>query len=162
MTCYFPDVSSYQAGISLAGAPAAAIKSTEGTGWTSSDYAKAIGRARSAGCYPIAYHFLHAGSASAQAARNWRHHRFIDAYRKLGGVGQLSGALSGTARQVPHDHRLDNGCRAAAQPLARQAALLDVRHSGGQSSRLASMAATRPRCRHQRGPSASAPPQSTN
>ena len=36
-------------------------------------------------------------------------------------VVQLSGALSGTARQVPYDRRLDNGCRPAARPLARQA-----------------------------------------
>ena len=67
-TLYFPDISSYQAGVSLAGAPAAAIKSTEGTGWTSSDYAKAIGRARSAGTFAMAYHFLHGGGASAQAS----------------------------------------------------------------------------------------------
>lgn len=112
MTVYFPDISAFQAGISLAGAPAAAIKSTEGTGWTSSDYAKAVVRARNAGCFAMAYHFLHSGSAGAQAAHA---HGvvggtplmldaeptgssrpgmgditgFIDAYRKLGGVVNL-------------------------------------------------------------------------
>jgi hypothetical protein len=68
MTVYFPDVSAFQAGISLAGAPAVCIKATEGTSWASSDYGPAIGRARAAGCFAMAYHFLHAGSAGAQAA----------------------------------------------------------------------------------------------
>ena len=68
MTLYFPDISAFQAGISLTHAPAVAIKATEGTGWTSSDYAPAIGRARRAGAFAMAYHFLHAGSAAAQAA----------------------------------------------------------------------------------------------
>ena len=63
MTVYFPDVSAFQAGISLAGAPAAAIKATEGTSWASSDYGPAIRRARTAGCFAMAYHFQHAGSA---------------------------------------------------------------------------------------------------
>ena len=68
MTVYFPDISAFQAGISLAGAPAVAIKATEGTTWTSSDYAAAVGRARSAGCFAMAYAFLHAGAGAAQAA----------------------------------------------------------------------------------------------
>ena len=89
-----------------------AIKATEGTGWTSSDYAPAIGRARMAGAFALAYHFLHAGSAAAQAAHA---HAvagrtplmldaeptgssrpglgditgFIDAYRRLGGTCNL-------------------------------------------------------------------------
>ena len=109
MTIYFPDISAFQKGISLNGAVAAAIKATEGTGWTSSDYSPALGRARSAGCFPVAYHFLHSGSAAAQA----KHCHdvaggtplmldleptgssrpslgdgagFIDAYRRLGGI----------------------------------------------------------------------------
>ena len=112
ITVYFPDVSAFQKGISLRGAPAAAIKATEGTGWTSSDYSSAVGRARAAGCFAIAYHFLHAGSVAAQAAHA---HAvagstpmmldteptgtsrpgmgdtlgFIDAYRKLGGTVNL-------------------------------------------------------------------------
>ena len=32
MTLHFPDVSSYQAGISFAGAPVAMVKATEGAG----------------------------------------------------------------------------------------------------------------------------------
>ena len=112
MTVYFPDVSAFQKGISLKGAPAAAVKATEGTGWTSSDYSAAIGRARNAGCFAIAYHFLHSGAAAAQAAHA---HQvagstplmldaepsgssrpgmgdtlgFIDAYRGLGGTCNL-------------------------------------------------------------------------
>ena len=52
-TLFFPDVSAFQAGISLAGAPAVAIKATEGAGWTSPDYAPAVGRARMAGAFAI-------------------------------------------------------------------------------------------------------------
>jgi peptidoglycan hydrolase-like protein with peptidoglycan-binding domain len=109
MTIYFPDISAFQKGISLNGAVAAAIKATEGTGWTSSDYSPAMGRARTAGCFGIGYHFLHGGSAAAQAKHchdvvggtplmlDWEPTGssrpgvgdatgFIDAYRKLGGV----------------------------------------------------------------------------
>jgi len=111
-TTMFPDISGYQAGISLAGAPIAAIKATEGTGYVSSDYQPALGRARAAGCFPVAYHFLHGGNAAGQAA--FCHGRvgatplmldaeptgssrpsladvqhFIDAYRSGGGVCNL-------------------------------------------------------------------------
>lgn len=111
-TLFFPDISAFQAGISLAGATAVAIKATEGAGWTSSDYAPAIGRARMAGAFAMAYHFLHAGTPAAQAAHA---HTvagrtplmldaeptgssrpgmgditgFIDAYRRLGGTCNL-------------------------------------------------------------------------
>ena len=112
MTVYFPDVSAFQKGISLNGAPAAAIKSTESTNWTSSDYSAAIGRARSAGCFAMAYHFLHSGNPAGQAAHAYAVvgktplmldaeptgssrpgmgdvTGFIDAYRRLGGVVNL-------------------------------------------------------------------------
>jgi Glycosyl hydrolases family 25/Putative peptidoglycan binding domain len=68
MTVHFPDISGYQSGISLAGAPAACIKATEGASWANSDFGPALGRARAAGAFAMAYHFLHAGSPAAQAA----------------------------------------------------------------------------------------------
>jgi hypothetical protein len=108
MTLHFPDVSSYQAGISFKGAPIAMVKATEGTGYVSPDYAAAKARAASAGAYLCAYHFLRAGNGAAQAA--WCYHHagttplmldmelegsskpgvadaaeFIHAYRALGG-----------------------------------------------------------------------------
>lgn len=71
MTLFYPDVSAYEEGISLSGAAAACIKITEGTGWLSSDWMPAVGRAAKAGCWPFGYHFLHAGNGSGQAA--WCH-----------------------------------------------------------------------------------------
>lgn len=64
---FYPDISNYQAGISLAGAPAVCCKATEGTTYVSPDYARAKADAASHGAYFFAYHFLHAGGASAQA-----------------------------------------------------------------------------------------------
>ncbi len=67
MTLHFPDVSSYQAGISFKGAPVAMVKATEGAGYVSPDYAAAKARAASAGAYLCAYHFLRAGNGAGQA-----------------------------------------------------------------------------------------------
>jgi len=67
MTIFYPDVSSYQAGISFAGCVIAVAKATEGTGYTNPDYAAAKGRAATAGAYFCAYHFLHAGNGAGQA-----------------------------------------------------------------------------------------------
>jgi lysozyme len=112
MTLHFPDISAFQSGISLQGAVAAAIKCTEGTTWLSGDYANAVGRARSVGCWPMSYHFLHAGHAAAQAGWARAHHAgvplmldlepagssrptvadgvgFVDAFRKAGGTCNL-------------------------------------------------------------------------
>jgi glycosyl hydrolase family 25/putative peptidoglycan binding protein len=112
MTIYYPDISAYQAGVNLSGVSAVCIKATEGTGWLSSDYGPALARAKVAGAYAFAYHFLHAGNTAAQAT--WCHSHtgatplmidaepttgsspsipditgFTDAYRKLGGVVHL-------------------------------------------------------------------------
>lgn len=109
MTVFYPDISAYEAGISLVGAPAVCIKVTEGTSWLSPDYGPALARAREAGTFAFAYHFLHQGNAAAQAA--WCHQHagavplmldcepaagssprvadaaeFTGAYRALGGV----------------------------------------------------------------------------
>jgi len=68
MTIFYPDVSSYQAGISFAGCIIAVAKATEGTGYTNPDYASAKVRAADAGAYFCAYHFLRAGNGAAQAS----------------------------------------------------------------------------------------------
>ena len=67
MTIFYPDVSSYQTGISFAGCVIAMVKATESTGYTNPDYANAKTRAARAGAYFCAYHFLHAGNGAGQA-----------------------------------------------------------------------------------------------
>jgi peptidoglycan hydrolase-like protein with peptidoglycan-binding domain/GH25 family lysozyme M1 (1,4-beta-N-acetylmuramidase) len=68
MTIFYPDVSSYQAGISFASCVIAVAKATEGTGYTNPDYAPAKVRAADAGAYFCAYHFLRAGNGAGQAS----------------------------------------------------------------------------------------------
>jgi glycosyl hydrolase family 25/putative peptidoglycan binding protein len=112
VTIFYPDISAYEAGIAISG-PAVCIKATEGTGWLNQDYAPAMARAKAAGTFAFAYHFLHAGNAAAQAA--WCHQHagstplmidwepatgsspsvadatgFTDAYRALGGTVHLA------------------------------------------------------------------------
>lgn len=113
MTIHFPDVSPFQGGISLAGAVAAALKTTEGAGWSAGKwFTDAVARAHASGTYPVAYHFLHQGNAAGQAG--WCNSRdgglplmldleptgsshptvsdgtgFIDAYRRAGGICNL-------------------------------------------------------------------------
>jgi len=67
MTLFYPDVYSGQAGISFKGAPIAMVKATQGTGYTNPDYAAAQVRARAAGAFFCAYHWLMQGNGSAQA-----------------------------------------------------------------------------------------------
>ena len=67
MTILYPDVSSYQTGISFAGCVIAMVKATENTNYRNPDYAAAKTRAASAGAYFCAYHFLHAGNGAGQA-----------------------------------------------------------------------------------------------
>ncbi len=68
MTIFYPDVSSYQTGISFTGCVIAMVKATEGTGYTNPDYAAAKVRAANAGAYFCAYHFLRAGDGAGQAS----------------------------------------------------------------------------------------------
>jgi peptidoglycan hydrolase-like protein with peptidoglycan-binding domain len=68
MTIFYPDVSSYQAGISFSGCVIAVAKATEGTGYTNPDYAGAKVRAANAGAFFCAYHFLRAGNGAGQAS----------------------------------------------------------------------------------------------
>ena len=112
MTLFWPDVSAFQGDIAMTGAPAVAIKVTEGTSWVSPWYTTQAARAKAAGAFQMAYHFLHSGNPSGQAA--FAHaraggtplmldcepagasrpsisdaERFIDAYRAGGGVCAL-------------------------------------------------------------------------
>jgi peptidoglycan hydrolase-like protein with peptidoglycan-binding domain len=73
MTIFYPDISAFQAGISVAGATAVCVKATEGSGWFSSDYDRAMAQAKADGVFAFAYHFLHAGNVSAQAAWCFSH-----------------------------------------------------------------------------------------
>jgi hypothetical protein len=111
ISVFYPDISGFQAGISLRGALAVACKVTEGTGYFNPDYNRARSAAARCGAFFFAYHFLSAGRAAAQAAWCFNHAGntpimldfepsggrpqmadaigFIDAYRRLGGVIHL-------------------------------------------------------------------------
>lgn len=67
MTIFYPDISSFQAGVSLKGALAVSCKATQGTGYTNPDYARAEKNAAANGAFFFAYHFLMAGNGAAQA-----------------------------------------------------------------------------------------------
>jgi GH25 family lysozyme M1 (1,4-beta-N-acetylmuramidase) len=68
MTIFYPDVSSFQTGISFAGCVIAMTKATENDNYTNPDYAPAKARAAHADAYFCAYHFLHAGNGAGQAS----------------------------------------------------------------------------------------------
>jgi peptidoglycan hydrolase-like protein with peptidoglycan-binding domain len=68
MTIFYPDVSSYQTGISFAGCVIAMVKATENDDYTNPDYAAAKVRAAKARAYFCAYHFLHGGNGAGQAS----------------------------------------------------------------------------------------------
>lgn len=112
MTIFYPDISSFQKGISLKGALAVSCKVTQGTSYANPDFERARTNAATNGTFFFAYHFLTQGNAVSQAA--WCHSRagriplmvdfeptvgsrpslndclnFIDAYRKIGGVTYL-------------------------------------------------------------------------
>jgi len=68
MTLYFPDASSWDAGISLSGALAVCVKATQGTWYVNPFYEALKAEAVRAGAFFTAYHFLEEGNAAAQAA----------------------------------------------------------------------------------------------
>jgi hypothetical protein len=109
----YPDVSSAQAGMSLAGAAAVCVKITEGAGYVNPSAPASKQQADAEGAVLFAYHFLHAGTPALQAA--WCHQHngsvplmvdcepeppslpaladltgFVDAYRQLGGICHLA------------------------------------------------------------------------
>ena len=67
MTIFYPDVASGQTGISFSGVPIAMVKATEGTSYINPDYVPARLRAKEAGAFFCAYHFLQAGNGAGQA-----------------------------------------------------------------------------------------------
>lgn len=68
MTIFFPDISSYEAGLAIQpGTVAVIAKATEGTYYQDAQYASFKAQAARVGAVFSAYHFLKAGSASAQA-----------------------------------------------------------------------------------------------
>lgn len=73
MTIYFPDMSAYQQGISLAGAQAAGIKCTQGLTYASPAYAQQAAAADKAGVFRLAYHFLEHAQGAGQADYFYAH-----------------------------------------------------------------------------------------
>lgn len=67
MTVFYIDISSFQAGINLAGWHAVASKITQGTGYTNAYWQRFKGQAANAGAYFFGYHFLEAGNGAGQA-----------------------------------------------------------------------------------------------
>lgn len=113
MTLFIPDMGSFQADIKLTGALAAIVKVTEGDSYVNPFYPAQASEARRVGAFQPAYHFLHQGSAAAQAS--WAHVHagavpmMIDAEPTTGLAGNIN------RRSV------------AAQPLMRTTALLASR-----------------------------------
>lgn len=74
MPVFYPDIASYQAGISLAGADVVAVKATEDGGagpasrYANPDYTRVLAEARQRGIVAIAYHYLHGTYPVAEAA----------------------------------------------------------------------------------------------
>jgi Glycosyl hydrolases family 25 len=67
MAVFYPDVSHYQAGLSLKGARAVSAKATEGTSYLDPSYGDFRSQARALNIPFIPYHYLHSGSATTQA-----------------------------------------------------------------------------------------------
>lgn len=68
MTLFFPDISSYEAGLTIQpGTVAVVAKATEGTYYRDAQYANFKSQAAHAGAIFSAYHFLKAGSGAGQA-----------------------------------------------------------------------------------------------
>lgn len=67
ITIFYPDIASFQAGISLRGALAVSVKITEGTGYRNPEYDSQAASAASAGAFLFPYHFLLQGNAATQA-----------------------------------------------------------------------------------------------
>lgn len=67
MTIHYPDISSWNGAIDLAGTVAVCAKVTEGTGYINPYYAYAKDEAARHGAFFFAYHFLHVGNGAGQA-----------------------------------------------------------------------------------------------
>jgi len=74
MTVWFPDVSSWQAGLMVQpGTVAVIAKATEGTDWRDPQFKNFKAQAAAQGSIFSGYHFLKAGNAAAQAANYWNY-----------------------------------------------------------------------------------------
>lgn len=71
MTIFYPDISGYDAGISLAGMVAVVVKATEGTTYTNPDFDRVRQDASSRGLPWAGYHFLHHNSSPAAQAQHF-------------------------------------------------------------------------------------------
>ncbi len=67
MALQYPDVSHYQAGLSLKGAPVVSAKATEGSTYRDPSYANFRDQATALGILFVPYHYLRAGSGARQA-----------------------------------------------------------------------------------------------
>ena len=67
VTLFYPDISDYNAGVSVKGAPAVCSKATEGDYYINPDYERAKADAAANGVFFFAYHFLKQGRGAAQA-----------------------------------------------------------------------------------------------
>lgn len=67
MTLHYPDVSHYQAGLHLDGAPFVMIKATEGTSFIDAEYRGFVAQAMRLGIPFGAYHYLRGGNLGTQA-----------------------------------------------------------------------------------------------
>jgi GH25 family lysozyme M1 (1,4-beta-N-acetylmuramidase) len=146
VTIFFPDVSHWKAGIDLTGAVAVMAKATEGTSYVDPSYAGFKAQAASHGSVFVAYHFLLAGNAAAQAAFAYSVVgdtplcvdvetralplsnpsmadllTFVDTYRSLGGTVWLVYLPSWYWAQAPFN-------RASLQPLIDRGLLLWSSH----------------------------------
>ena len=94
MTIYFPDVSAYQKGISLAGAQAVAVKCTQGLSYFSPTYAAQCSEADKHSVFRLAYHFLEHGSGAGQAdafySRAGKTPGMVDCEPAFGSAGQMT------------------------------------------------------------------------
>jgi GH25 family lysozyme M1 (1,4-beta-N-acetylmuramidase) len=71
VTVFYIDISSYQAGINLAGWHAVCSKISQGTGYTNPYWTRFKGSAANVGAYFFGYHFLTAGNGAGQADYYW-------------------------------------------------------------------------------------------
>lgn len=67
MTTFFPDISHFQAGLNLKGAPAVIAKATEGNDWRDASYTDFKAQAQTAGIPFAAYHYVDQADLQAQA-----------------------------------------------------------------------------------------------
>jgi hypothetical protein len=124
VTLYFPDVSAWQAGISLAGAHAVAVKVTEGLGYLSPSFTGQLTEAGRAGAFSLGYHFLHQGSGAAQADYCHLHAGSLPMMVDFEPIASLTGDVSRRS-EASRDSRIDEVMAASTPTLADVTAFTD-------------------------------------